>query len=82
MRHSMQVPKHVLLQVASRLLKTNPCGAACRAGPLAWLWAAGSQNPEVDEDLRWDPPPLIIRPNERNVRLQSNMGYLSGQILQ
>ena len=79
MRHGMRVPYHVLLQVASRLLKTNPGGGACRTGPLAWLRAPGPQNPEVDEDLRWDPPPRIIRPKERNVRLRSNMGYLSGQ---
>ena len=29
--------------------------------------------------MRWDPPPRIIRPKQRNVRLWSNMGYLSGQ---
>ena len=29
--------------------------------------------------MRWDPPPRIIRPKERNVRLRSNMGYLSGR---
>ena len=46
---------------------------------MAWLRAPGPQNPEVDEDVRWDPPPHIIRPKERNVRLRSNMGYLSGQ---
>ena len=34
---------------------------------------------QVDEDVRWDPPPVIIRPEERKVRLRSNMGYLSGQ---
>ena len=28
--------------------------------------------------MRWDPPPRSIRPKERNVRLRSNMGYLSG----
>ena len=39
----------------------------------------GPQIPEVDEDVRWDPPPPIIRPKERNVRLPSNMGYLSRQ---
>ena len=79
MRHGMRVPYHLLLQVASHLLKTNPGGGACRTGPLAWLPALGPQNPEVDEDVRWDPPPRIIRPKERNVRLRSNMGYLSGQ---
>ena len=46
---------------------------------MAWLRAPGPQNPEVDEDVRWDPPPRIICPKERNVRLRSNMGYLSGQ---
>ena len=82
---------------------------------MAWLRAPGLQNPEVDEDVRWDPPPRIIWPKERNVtlffcsekkkshipllwpdvtwgrvplhilinlrnvRLRSNMGYLSGQ---
>ena len=39
----------------------------------------GPQNPEVDEDVRWDPPARIICPKERNMRLRSNMGYLSGQ---
>ena len=62
-----------------RLLKSNPRGGACRTGPLAWLRASGPKNPEVDEDVRWDPPPKIIRRKERNVRLRSNMGYLSGQ---
>ena len=56
MRHSMRGPSHVPLQVASRLLKTNPGGGACRTGPLAWLRAPGPQNLEVDEDVRWDPP--------------------------
>ena len=79
MRHGMRVPYHLLLQVASHLLKTNPGGGACRTGPLAWLRALGPQNPEVDEDVRWDPPQHIIRPKERNVRLRSNMGYLPGQ---
>ena len=46
---------------------------------MALLPAAGPQNPEVDEDVRWDPPPRIIRPKERGVRLRSSMGYLSGQ---
>ena len=63
----------------SRLLKTNPGGGACRTGPLAWLPAPGPHNPEVDGDVRWHPLPRIIRPKERNVRLRSNMGYLSGQ---
>ena len=44
---------------------------------MAWLPAPGPQNPEVDEDVRWDPPSHIIRLKERSVRLQSNMGYLS-----
>ena len=79
MRHGLQVPWHVLLQVASRLLKTNPGGGACRTGPLAWFPAPGRQNPEVDEDVRWDPLPRIIRPKEGNVRLRSNKGYLPGQ---
>ena len=79
MRHGMRLPLHVLLQLTSRLLKTNPGRGACRIGPLAWLPAPGSQNPEVDEDVQWDPPPRIIRPKERNMRLRSNMGYLSGQ---
>ena len=48
---------------------------------MAWVPAPGPQNPEVDEDVRWDPPPCIIRPKERSVRLRSNMGYLSGQNL-
>ena len=65
MRHGMRVPYHVLLQVASRLLKTNPGGGACRTGPLAWLPAPGPWNQEVDEDVRWVPPPRIIRPKER-----------------
>ena len=46
---------------------------------MAWLPAPGPQNPAVDEDVRWDPPPRIIRPKERSVRLRSNMGYLSVQ---
>ena len=46
------------------------------SGPL------GPKIPEVDEDVRWDPPTRIIRPNEGNVRLRLNMGYLSGQIPQ
>ena len=46
---------------------------------MAWLRAPGPQNPEVDEDVRWDPPARIIRPKERNVRLRSNMGHLSVQ---
>ena len=46
---------------------------------MAWLPAPGPQKPEVDEDVRWDSPPRIIRPKERNVTLWSNMGYLSGQ---
>ena len=46
---------------------------------MAWLPAPGPQNPEVDEDVRWDPPPRVIRPKERSLRLRSNMGYLSGQ---
>ena len=46
---------------------------------MAWLRAPGPQNPEIDEDVRWDPPTRIIRPKERNVRLRSNMGYLSGR---
>ena len=71
--------QHVLLQVASRLLKTNPGGGACRTGPVAWLRAPGPQNPEVDDDVRLDPPPRIVRPKERNVRLRSNMCYPSGQ---
>ena len=79
MRHGMRFPEHVLLQVASRLLKNNPGRGACRTGPLAWLSAPGPQNPQVDEDVRWDPPPRITRPKEGNVRLRSNMGYLSGQ---
>ena len=44
---------------------------------MAWLPAPWPQNPEVDEDVRWDPPPRIIRLKERSVRLRSNMGYLS-----
>ena len=44
---------------------------------MAWLRAPGPQNKEVDEDVRWDIPPRIIRPKERNVRLRSNMGYCS-----
>ena len=43
------------------------------------LWAPGPQSPEVDDYVRWDPPARIIRRKGRNVRLQSNMGYLSGQ---
>ena len=78
MRHGMRVCLHVLLQVASRLLKTNPGGGACRTGPLAWLPAPGLQNLEVDKAVRWDPPPRIIRPKERNVNLRANMAYLSG----
>ena len=46
---------------------------------MAWLPAPGPQNPEVDEGVRWDPPPPIVRPKERSVRLRSNMGYLSWQ---
>ena len=46
---------------------------------MAWLRAPGPQNLQVDEDVRWDPPPRIIRPRERNVGLRSNMGYVSGQ---
>ena len=46
---------------------------------MAWLPAPGPQNREVDGDVRWDPPPRIIYPKERSVRLRSNMGYLSGQ---
>ena len=46
---------------------------------MAWLPAPEPWNPEVVEDVRWDPPPRIIRPKERKVRLRSNMGYLSGQ---
>ena len=46
---------------------------------MAWLRAPGPQNPEVDEDVRWDPPPRIIRLKQRNVRPRSNMGYLSWQ---
>ena len=46
---------------------------------MAWLWAPGPQNQEVDEDVRWDPPPRIIRLKERNVRIRSIMGHLSGQ---
>ena len=60
-------------------LLTNPGWGACRTGPMAWLGAPEPQNPEVHEDVRWDPPPLINRPKERNVRLRSNMGYVSGQ---
>ena len=48
---------------------------------MAWLRVPGPQNLEVDEDARWDPPPRIILPRERNVRPRSNMGYLSGQNL-
>ena len=29
--------------------------------------------------MRWDPPPHIIRPKGRDVRLRWNMGYLSRQ---
>ena len=79
MQHGMRDPQHVLLQVASRLLKTNPGGCACRTGPLAWLRAPGPWNREVDKDVRGDPPPCIIRPKERNVRPRSIMGYLSAQ---
>ena len=46
---------------------------------MAWLPATGPQNSEVDEDVRSDPTHRIICPEERNVRLRSNMGYLSGQ---
>ena len=46
---------------------------------MALLRTPGPQNPEVDEDVRWDAPPRIIRSKQRNVRLRSNMGYLSGQ---
>ena len=46
---------------------------------MAWLPAPGPQNPEVHEDVRWDPPHRIVRQKERSVRLWSNMGYLSGQ---
>ena len=46
---------------------------------MVWLPAPGPRNPEVDEDVRWDPSPHIIRPKERSLRLRSNMGYLSGQ---
>ena len=79
MCHGMRVPSHLLPQVTSRLLKTNRGGGACRTGPLAWLRATGPQNPEVGEDVRWDPLPRIIRPKERSVRLRSNIGKLSGQ---
>ena len=46
---------------------------------MAWLLAPGPQNPELDEVVLCNPPPRIIRPKERSVRLRSNMGYLSGQ---
>ena len=46
---------------------------------MAWLQAPGLKNPEIDEDVRCDPPLRIIRSKARNVRLWSNMGYLSGQ---
>ena len=46
---------------------------------MAWLPAPGPQNLEVDEDVRQDPLPRIIRAKERSVRLRSNMGYLSEQ---
>ena len=46
---------------------------------MASLPAPGPQNPEVDEDVRGDPPPRTIRPEERSVRLRSKMGYLPGQ---
>ena len=52
----------MLLQVASGLLKTDPGGGACRTGPLAWLRAPRPQNPEVDGDVRWDPPPTCHPP--------------------
>ena len=41
--------------------------------------AAGPRTLEVDQEVRRDPAPRIIRPKERNVRPGSNMGYLSGQ---
>ena len=69
MRHGMGVPQHLLLQVASRLLKTKLGGGACRTGPLAWLRAPGPQNLEVVEDVRSDPAPRIICPKDRNVTL-------------
>ena len=69
---------HVDVATKSSLL-TKAGRGVCITGPLAWLGAPGPQNPEVDEDVRWDPPPRIIRPKERNVRLRLNMGYLSGQ---
>ena len=46
---------------------------------MARLLAPGPLNPEVDEEMRRDPPPRIIRQKERDVRPRSNMGYLSGQ---
>ena len=69
----------MVLQVVSGLLKTNPGWGACRTGPLAWFRAPWAKDPEVDEDVRWDPPRRIIRPKERNLRLRSNMSCLSGQ---
>ena len=64
---------------ACKSRSTNPGGGARRTGSLSWLRAPRPQNLEVDEDVRWDPPPRIICPKEGNVRLRSNMGYLSGQ---
>ena len=64
-----------MLQVVSRLLKTNPGGGACRTKPLARPQAPGPRNLEIDEEVQWDPPRSIIRSKERNV----SMGYLSPQ---
>ena len=69
----------MLLEVVSRLLKANPAAGACRTRPLARPLPPGTRKPGVDEEMRWDPRPCIIRLKGRGLTPPSKMGYLSGQ---
>ena len=69
----------VLLQVASRLLENQPRWGCLQDRALGLATGPWAPDAEVDEDVLRDPSPRIIRPEERNVRLWSDMDYLSRQ---
>ena len=77
-------PQHASPVACASSSRLTPTENQPRWGCLqdrAYGLAAGPWAPESGgcEDVRWDPPPRIIRPKEMSVRLRSNMSYLSPQ---